>query len=68
MYDRKVDFSGVSLYGANLSGTNLCGVSGLTQSDLDSAFSDPERPPYLRGLIDARTNEELVWKEKRDRN
>ena len=68
MYDRKVDFSGVSLYGANLSGTNLCGVSGLTQSDLDSAFSDPERPPYLRGLIDARTNEELMRKEKRNRN
>ena len=68
MYDRKVDLSGVSLYRTNLSETNLCGVSGLIQNDLDSAFSDPERPPYLRDLTDVRTNEELIWKLKRNNN
>ena len=68
VYDRKIEFSGVSLYRTNLSGTNLCGVKGLTQRVLDLAFSHPERPPYLRGLIDARTNEELLWKPIRNNN
>ena len=74
---KKADLSGAYLFGANLSGvdftgTNLSGarlsldngsdsVTGLTQSQLDSARADPDNPPNLEGVVDAETGKPLVW-------
>ncbi len=54
---------------ANLSGTNFSGrgffpATGLTQDALDEARADPENPPDLTDVLDAKTNEPLVWRGK----
>ncbi|MXZ01837.1 pentapeptide repeat-containing protein [Candidatus Poribacteria bacterium] len=59
------------LTSANISDANLSGVqfslggqqpaNGLTQSQLDQARADPENPPNLLGVLDAETNQQLVW-------
>ena len=66
------DLSGTVLRGANLSGTDFAGESansdafgvpalGLTQGQIDSARADPDNPPKLLGVLDARTSAQLVW-------
>ena len=35
---------------------------GLTQAQLDLARADPAKPPYLRGVLDAETGKQLVWR------
>ena len=70
------DLSGASvldtdLTSANISDANVSGVQfsldgqqparGLTQSQLDQARADPENPPNLLGVLDAETNQQLVW-------
>ena len=59
------------LTSANISDANISGVQfsldgqqpvkGLTQSQLDQARADPENPPDLLGVLDAETNQQLVW-------
>ena len=59
------------LTSANISDANISGVQfsldgqqpvkGLTQSQLDRAWADPENPPELLGVLDAETNQQLVW-------
>ena len=71
------NFAGANLIGADLEGANLTGASfsrrgrrsnprtpakGLTQAQLDVARSDPGNPPYLEGVLDAETGEQLVWR------
>ncbi len=51
------------LTSANLSGTMFAGTMeaiGLTQEQLDHAISDPNKPPWLEGLKDPDTGEQLV--------
>ena len=67
-------FLEADLTGANLSGANLSRVQfsnrglqparGLTQSQVDQAWSDPNAPPILRNVLDADTGNQLVWREQ----
>ncbi len=65
----------VILRGANLSGADFCGVDakssqyeeparGLTQAQLDEACANPDNPPKLDGVLDAKTGKPLVWRGK----
>ena len=71
--------AGADLTGANLIDDNLTGASfsrdrevggsripakGLTQVQLDKAWSDPDNPPDLEGVRDAETGDQLVWRGK----
>ncbi len=69
------DLSEAVLWKANLSGTDFCGARarsaayrtpayGLTQVQLDEAWADPANPPRLNGILDAITDEPLVWHGK----
>ena len=65
------DFSQAVLRGANISGADLCGAyassanrelaRGLTQAQLNEAYADPDNPPKLDGVLDAKSGEPLVW-------
>ena len=67
-------FYETDLTGANLAGANLSGavfsfdgqqpVQGLSQSQLDQAMADPDNPPELLNVLDAQTDEPLVWRGK----
>lgn len=72
----EADLSGASvldtdLTSANISDANISGVqfsscgqlpaTGLTQSQLDQARAHSENPPKLLGVLDAETNQQLVW-------
>ena len=39
-------------------------AKGLTQAQLDEARSDPDNPPFLEGVLDAKTGKQLVWRGK----
>ncbi len=49
-----------SLHLTNLSRVDLSGSTGLTQSDLDMATFDPEEPPKLDQVFDAKTGEPIA--------
>ena len=66
------DLSGAILRNANLSGADLSGatvhsasysvpVRGLTQAQLDMACAELQKPPLVKGVLDAETGEPLVW-------
>lgn len=44
-----------------LSGVDLTGATGLTQDELDIAIADPDNPPKLNDVTDARTGKPIVW-------
>ena len=46
---------------ANLTNVDLSFASGLTQSELDSAYADPKMPPRLNFAFDVETGKQLVW-------
>ena len=50
------------LTGAVLSGTDFSRVHGLTQAQLDKAVANPDVPPKLDGVMDAKTNQQLFWR------
>ena len=61
------DLSGAKFIGAQLSGASLSAsgqhaVKGLTQAQLDQARADPNNPPHLTGVVDAKTGKPLVWR------
>ena len=61
------DLSDATFFGAHLSGASLSAsghhpVTGLTQAQLDQAFADPDSPPSLTGVLDAKTGQPLVWR------
>ena len=68
------DLSGVKLWSTNLSGAFLMQAQdderdrgtklakGLTQEQLDWACAD--KPPVLKGVLDAETDKPLVWRDK----
>ena len=62
------NLSGVDLTDANLSGARFSAekgwkpATGLTQSQLGEARADPDNPPYLEGVVDAKTGKPLVWR------
>ena len=67
------DLTGTALRNANLSRANLSRdypgsahlpATGLTQAQLDEACADPDNPPRLDGVLDAETDEPLVWRDK----
>ena len=37
-------------------------VAGLTQGQLDMCFADPDKPPKLDGVLDAKTGRQLIWR------
>ena len=54
---------GLDLSGAHLSGANLEHVhEGPTQEQIDQAIADPDTPPNLEGVVDAKTGKPLVWR------
>ena len=65
-------FAGTTLENAVLTGalfgTKAGVASGLTQEQLDTALADPENPPVLDGVVDAKTGQPLVWKGKKIRS
>ena len=61
------DLSGANFYEANISGSQFSSggsqpSKGLTQTQLDQAQADPDNPPELVGVLDARTGEQLIWR------
>ena len=75
----KADLSGAhfldaDLNQANITDANLSGVEfsvggpqtakGLTQTQLNQARADPNNPPKLTGVLDAKTGEQLAWRGK----
>ncbi len=62
------DVSGADFKNANLSGTEFSfdnggrSAKGLTQAQLDEARADPDNPPYLEGVVDAKTGKPLFWR------
>ena len=70
--------TGADLTDANLSGADfsrdhlevvgdrftgeLHPATGLTQEQIDQARADPERPPFLEGVLDPTTKRPLVWR------
>lgn len=68
--------AGAMFIGANLKGTNLTGTKfssrqgfsahGLTQSQLDEAWADPNKPPHLAVVLDADTGKPLIWRGKQN--
>ncbi len=62
IHDVGIDFSRVSLLCTNLTGTDLRRTKRLTQSQLTGACADPETPPDLKDLVDAKTDKLLVWR------
>ena len=63
---RYTDMQGVQLEDASLLSTNLSRVdlsraTGLTQDELNGARADPDNPPRLNDVTDARTGKPIVW-------
>ena len=63
------NLSHANLIGANLSGAKFIDqgrrpVKGPTQAQLDMAYADPANPPKLQGVVDAETDEPVVWRGK----
>ena len=62
------DLSGADFTGGSnrklTPGDEAFAVSGLTQKQLDLACADPDCPPLLNGLVDAKTAKRLVWRGK----
>ena len=58
----KARLLGAILSGASLSASGQHPVKGLTQAQLDRACADPDRPPSLTGVLDAKTGQPLVWR------
>ena len=56
------DLTRVHLSGANLTGVQFAGERGLTQEQLNKACADPENPPNLSNLRDAKTGKLLEWR------
>ena len=61
---RYATLTGADLAGANIGGTSLTGTRGLTQAQFDSAWSLPDHPPTLDGVLDAENGAQLVWRCK----
>ena len=69
---RGANLSGANLSGATLVRANISGVifsdngeipvTGLTQDQLDQSSADPDNPPNLAGVVDAKTGESLDWR------
>lgn len=67
-------FLDADLTNANFAGANLSGVKfseggpqtakGLTQAQLDQAWADLNNPPYVVGVLDSETGDQLIWSEK----
>ncbi len=63
------DLSETLLSGANLSAAvfsdkDMDTPCKLTQAQLDKARADPDNPPKLDGVLDAKTGKQLVWRGK----
>ena len=61
---RNADISGADLCGASASSAHRALAYGLTQAQLDEACADPDNPPKLQGVLDAKTGKQLVWRGK----
>ena len=53
-----------SLFLTILSRVDLSHATGLTQDQLDDARADPDDVPRLDGVIDAKTEDPIVWKKQ----
>lgn len=69
---REAIFCGAQLAGADFTNSDISGAdfsrggempaAGLTQSQLELAYADPNCPPLLDGVKSEETGEKLVWK------
>ena len=50
------------LHLADLTGAMLKDCKGLTQEQLDQAIANEDEPPDLKGAVDAKTGDPLVWR------
>ena len=58
------DLTDADLTDANLTNTKLFKTKGLTQDQLNKACADPQRPPELQGVFDAKTGVLLAWRNQ----
>ena len=52
-----------NLTDADLTNTKLIKTKGLTQDQLNKACADPQRPPELQDVFDAKTGVPLAWEQ-----
>ena len=57
------DLTDADLTGADLTDAKLFMAKGLTQAQLNKACADPQRPPELQGVFDAKTGVLLAWEK-----
>ena len=60
----KADFTGTDLTGAVFSSNGRNPALNLVQSQLDSAYADPDNPPHLTGVEDPNTGLQVIWSGK----
>ena len=59
---RETKLDDASLIMTDLTGVDLSGSIGLTQTSFDLATFDSEKPPKLDNVLDPKTGEQLVWR------
>ncbi len=62
------NLTGANLFGADLTDATLTGAKlfkakGFTQAQLNKACADPQRPPELQDVFDAKTGVLLAWEQ-----
>ena len=62
------NLAGANLFGADLTDATLTGAKlfkakGFTQAQLNKACADPQRPPELQDVFDAKTGVLLAWEQ-----
>ena len=57
----KTSLSGATFTEAYLAATDFSQSTGLTQNQLAQACADPNSPPVLNGVFDAKTGEPVIW-------
>ena len=63
-YLNNADLDGALLHGTDLTGATMHGCKGLTQEQIDDVEAEPDNPPKLEGVLDAKTGKPLVWRGK----
>ena len=58
----RANLTGAMLYKANLTGADLRRCTGLTQRRLDQALTIGDDPPDLTNVVDANTEDPIVWR------
>ena len=63
-YLNNADLDGALLHGTDLTGANMSRCKGLTQEQIDDAEAEPDKPPDLTDVVDAKTSKSIGWRPK----